>query len=157
MSDDAKGFSWNPFMRLDEPGQAEAAARNGVWVAGLLGLSYALGILFALTGFYPLGSADDGPPPDGYDLSVDGFIILIAAILGYCVHRWQPRWTAVVLLLWITAETLLKILSMLIGAGLQGGLLLNVVAMIGAILSVRGAFALADQRKGRNRNPAEVF
>ncbi len=160
---DKPRLSWNPFQKIESEETALEAAKAGVAVAALIAVGYV--IFMALKVFAnqdPYGDSDAGSI-----VVVDSIAIALASFLGWRVHRAQATWASVLLLIWVIAETVGKVVLVSTpGSSVSGAsFIVNIIGVIAGILSVRGCLRLASMRKdqaisaksGTETSPAELI
>ena len=130
---------WNPFRGLETEADALEAAKAGAVVAGIIAVEH---VVFGLR----VGST-----------AALGNVIAVALMgfLGWWIFKEQKVWASVTLLAWAIVELVAKIVFVLgsIAAirGQAGGVIVNFIALTGALLSVRAC------RKLQKLEEAEKF
>ena len=118
--------------------QALETARQGWLAAAWLAVGYSFSLIVSLAANYR-------PNMKILMAAISAFGIALAVTLAAFIFRKQPRWAAVVLLVWAVLELLLKILAVFGGGAIFApSIITNCVLLYLAIRTVRGAFMLAS-------------
>ena len=131
---------WNPFRGLETEADALEATKAGAVVAGIIAIEH---VVFGLS----VGSRS----------AALGNVIAVALMgfLGWWIFKEQKVWASITLLAWAIVELVAKIVFVLgsIAAirGQAGGVIVNFIALTGALLSVRAC------RKLQKLEEAEKF
>ena len=131
---------WNPFQGLETEADTLEAAKAGAVVAGIIAIEH---VVFGLS----VGSRS----------AALGNVIAVALMgfLGWWIFKEQKVWASITLLAWAIVELVAKIVFVLgsIAAirGQAGGVIVNFIALTGALLSVRAC------RKLQKLEEAEKF
>jgi hypothetical protein len=140
-----KGLSaWSPFQKLESEAACLEAAKAGAATAGIIGIGYVISMGFLLLAGADLwGSTDVTSTTISYAIA-----IALAAFLGWRIFKKQSVWASAVILVWAMAETAFK-MSVLDSTHRvhPASFLVNFVAIVAAILSVRGSLKLNRLRR----------
>ena len=122
---------WNPFQGLETEADALQAAKVGAVVAGIVAIEH---VVFGLS----VGTRS---------ATVGNLIaIVLMAFLGWCIFKEQKVWASITVLAWVIVEIVAKIIFVLgpdaASRGQPGSLIIDVIALAGALLSVRGCLKL---------------
>jgi hypothetical protein len=132
---------WNPLKELETEADALEAAKVGAIAACITAIEHVV---------FGLGV--------GTKSAVAGNLIaiVIMAFLGWWIFKEQKVWASIALLAWITLEIVAKIVFVL-GADANshaqlGSVIINFVALAGALLSVRGCLKLKTLKVAEKSN-----
>ena len=122
---------WNPFQGLETEADALEAAKVGAVVAGIIAIEHVVFGLSVGTRSATIGNL---------------IAIVLMAFLGWWIFKEQKVWASITLLAWATVEIVAKIVFVFgpnaASHGQPGSVIINFIALAGALLSVRGCLKL---------------
>jgi hypothetical protein len=121
---------WNPFQRLETEADALQAAKVGAVVAGIIAIEH---VAFGLIVGTVLGTIGNL------------IAIVLMAVLGWYILKKQKVWASITVLVWVMVEIIAKI-GFVLGPHAShaplGSLIIDIIALAGALLSLRGCLKL---------------
>jgi hypothetical protein len=122
---------WNPFQGLETEADALEAAKVGAVVAGIIAIEHVVFGLSVGTGSATIGNL---------------IAIVLMAFLAWYIFKEQKVWASMTVLVWIIVEIVVKIVFVFspnaASRASPGSLIIDVIALAGALLSVRGCLKL---------------
>jgi hypothetical protein len=147
-----KRKSWNPFQKLTGEAEARSAAKSGAIVAGYLSLGYLVAVTLAYwTGKDLFGNADTSID---FLLIINAIGAVLGAFLAWRILARQPLWAAIFAAAWYAFEIAMKLEAIVEHTAPVpnvGFIFMFVALAAGAILAVRGSWALRVLRRSANR------
>jgi|HubBroStandDraft_1064217.scaffolds.fasta_scaffold46500_2 hypothetical protein len=142
----ATGSGWLVVWAIRDERDAFLAARQGWWAAAWLSVVY---LASAVITVHPASYYGALGPPDTVRsvAAVDFGLAALGATLAVVIRQMQARWAAVALLIWASAELLLKVLESMLSGNRVSPSLLDVALVLFGIVCVRGAFLLVKHRR----------